>query len=97
MLVGLMEESITREIVHHQGGRPQTYSAQKAQTLWYVGKCIPPIYAAMDNRKVDHKTSISRWKVRFVIKLFLFLTNYSYIHINLIDKCSLSKEVHAGS
>jgi len=38
----------------HLGGRPWIYSAQEAQKVGDVGKSIPKIYAALDNRHIDH-------------------------------------------
>jgi len=42
---------------------------------------------------------LSRWKVSFVIKLNISIlieprSNYSYVNLDLVDKCGINKEVH---
>ena len=41
-----------------QGGRPQIYSAQEAQTVGDFGQSVSRIYVALDNRDTDHQVSI---------------------------------------
>jgi len=85
----------------HQGSRTHIYSAQEAHTIAYVGQSILRIYEAVDNRQVDHQTSIieieGKLHDQVVSNLIDLGTNYSYISLNLMDECSMNKEVHAES
>ncbi len=53
----------------------------------------------MDNRQVDHQTSIiemeGNLRDQVVSNLIDLGYEYSYISPNLVDKCCLNKEVHA--
>ena len=65
-------ENIRIYFPQHQGGRPQIYSVQEAQTVGNIGQIIPWIYVAVDSRQADHKESIIEMKVIFLTKLFIF-------------------------
>ena len=87
------KEHYKRDCPHNQGGRPQIYSAQEAQ--------IPRIYVAVDNKHAGHQASFIEIYSKLydqVISIFIYpISNYSYVSPNLVDKCGLSKELHAES
>ena len=66
-----------------------------------VGKSIPRIYEALDNRKEDHHASIIDMNGNIFYQVVSILidprSNYSYVNPNLVEKCGLNKEVHAYS
>lgn len=66
-----------------------------------VGQNIPHIYAELDNRQIDHQTSIINMESNLYVQLVSILidprSNYSYISLDLVDKCCLNKEVHNDS
>jgi len=55
----------------------------------------------MDNRWADHKASIIEMEGKLCDQLVpIFIdprSNYSYINLDLMDKCGLRKEVHVES
>eukprot|EP00253_Pinus_taeda_P027395 PITA_27395 len=83
------------------GGRPKIYSAQEAHTVNDVGHNIPRIYAVVDNRQANHQASIIEMDGKLCDQVVSILidprSNYSYINIELVDKCYLRKEVHVES
>jgi len=85
----------------YQGGRPQIYSSQEAQTIGDVGHSIPRIYADVDKRQVDHQRSIIEMYGKLCDQVLSILidpgSSYSYVTPDLVDKCGLRKEVHAES
>lgn len=85
----------------YQGGRPHIYNAQEAQTIGDVGHSIPWIYAAMDNKKTNHQASIIEMEEKLCDKVIPILidiiSNYSYVNLDLVDKCGFRKQVHAES
>ncbi len=77
---------------------PRIYSAHEAQTVGDVGLRIPRIYAALGNRKTNHRTSIIEMdsKLDQVVSTLIDPgSNYSYVNAHLVDRCGLNKEVHA--
>ena len=84
-----------RYFPHHQGGMPHIYSAEDAQTIGDVGQSIPHIYVALDNKKVDHQASIIEMEGKLCDWIVFILidpgSNYSYVSLDLVDKCGLNK------
>ena len=68
---------------------------QRLSTNGDVGKIIPRIYAAMDNRQAYHRESIIEMEDKHcdqVVSIFIDpRSNYSYVNLDLVDKCSLNK------
>ena len=66
-----------------------------------VGHNIPQIYAVLDSMQEDHQASISEMDGKLCDQVVSILidpgSNYSYINLDLVDKCGLSKEMHAKS
>jgi len=66
-----------------------------------VGKSIPCIYVALDNRKANHQAAIIRMDGNLCDQIISILIdpgfNYSYVNLDLMDKCGLNKEVCAKS
>ena len=66
-----------------------------------VGHSIPWIYVALENRKINHQASIiqmdSKLYDHFVSILIDPGSNYSYVNLDLVDKCGWNKEVHEES
>ena len=79
----------------YQVGRPQIYSSQESQTIGDVSQSIPWIYAAVDNRQVEHQSSIIEMEGKLHDQVVYILidigSNYSYISPDLVDKCFLCK------
>ena len=49
------KQHLKKDFLSYEGGRDQIYSSQDMQTFGdIVGKCIPQIYATVDNRQADH-------------------------------------------
>ena len=63
--------------------------------MCYGFHTIPRIYEVVDNRQVDHETSIIEMDGRLCDQFFSILidpgSNYSYISPDLVDKWSLRK------
>ena len=59
------------------------------------------IYAALDNKHADHQESIIQMDGKLcdqVISIFIDPgSNYSYVSLDLVEKCGLSSELHAES
>jgi len=70
-------------------------------TIGDVGHNIPQIYATVDNRQADHQASIIEMDDKLCVQVVSILinpgSNYSYINLDVVDKCGLRKEVHAES
>lgn len=84
-----------RDCLQNQGGKPYIYSAQEAQTIGDVRESDPCIYAALDNKQVDHQAFIIKMDGNIcdqVISIFIDpRSNYSYVSPDLLDKCGLIK------
>ena len=74
---------------------------QEAQTVGDVGQSIPHIYVALDNKHAEHQSSIIEMDGKICHQIISILidpgSNYSYVSPDLVDKCGLSKELHAKS
>ena len=85
----------------YQGVRPQIYSVHEALIIGDVGQRVPHIYAALDNKQEDHQTSIIEMNGKLCDQVISILidpgSNYSYVSPDVVDKCGLSKEMHAES
>jgi len=77
------------------------YSVQEAQIVGDIGQIIPSIYATLDKKHADHQASIIEMDGKIcdqVISILIDLgSNSSYVSCDLVDKCGLSKELHAES
>lgn len=66
-----------------------------------VAQSVPQFYAALDNRQADHQAFIIEMDGKLSDQIVSILidprSNYSYVNPDLVDKCSLKKEVHADS
>ena len=66
-----------------------------------VGKSIPHIYVALDNKKEDHQASIIEMDGKLCDQFVFILidpgSNYSFVNLDLVDKCGLNKEMHVES
>ena len=71
------------------------YNTQEANTVGDVGHNIPCIYADVDNMQEDHQASIIEMDGKLcdqVVSILIDLvSNYSYINLDLMDKCGLRK------
>lgn len=56
--VGHVVETIARHIVHSIKVEDLKFTVLRRQKSWDVGRSIPCIYIALDNRQVDHHASI---------------------------------------
>ena len=60
-----------------------------------VGQIIPQIYATLDNRQTNHQKSIIKMDDKLCDQVISILidpgSNYSYVNLNLPDKCGLNK------
>jgi len=92
---------LKRNCPHNQCGRPQIYSAQEAKIVGYVGQTIPHIYAALDNRQVDHQAFIIEIDGKLCDQVVSILigpgSNYIYVSPDFVNKCGLNKEVYVES
>ena len=83
----------------NQGGLSQIYSAQEAYTVGDISHSIHEIYGMVDNRQVYHYKSIIKVEGKLCNQVVSILvdpiSNYSYISPDLMDKCFLSRKVHA--
>ena len=90
-----------RDFPQYQGGIPQIYTVQEAYTVRDVGQIILRIYVALDNKHADDRTSIIEMDGKLCDKVISILidpgANYSYVNLDMMDKCGLRKEVHADS
>ena len=97
----MWKEHLKRYFPQNQGGRPQIYSVREAQTIEDVDQSIPCIYITLDNKHVDHQESIIEMEGELCDQVVSILidhgSNYSYVSLDLVDKCGLNKEVNAKS
>jgi hypothetical protein len=64
-----------------------------------VATSVPQIYAALDNKKADHKASVVEIEGMITNHLVFILidpsSNLSYISPKAVDKCKLQPHKHA--
>ena len=92
-----VKEDLKIDCSQYQGGRPHIYSAKEVQTVGDVRQSIPWIYATLDNMQVNHQVIIKMENnlCDQVASILIDLgSNYSYVSLELVDKCGLSNEFH---
>lgn len=59
---------------------------------------MPKIYATMDKYQADHQAYIIKMEGKLHDQIISILidpsSNYSYVNLELVDKCNLVKELH---
>ena len=87
---GCGEEQLFREFPKKGNKRSTTHNLQEATIVDDVGKSIPRIYAALDNRQANHLSTMIEVKgmiVEVPISILIDLgSNYSYMSTNVIER-----------
>jgi len=93
-----VERIIKGDIVHKIRVVDRRYTVRRRHIL--LGMLVRLFHVFMQhwitNKHIISHLSL-RWMVTFVIRLFIFIdlgSNYSYVSLDLVDKCGLSKEFH---
>jgi hypothetical protein len=98
---GCGEEHLLRDCLHRKQNNGRVYNIQEATTVNDVARSMPQIYAALDNRQVDHQASvvemegtISNHPVSILIDPG---SNLSYVSPQTVEKCKLQQVKHVKS
>ena len=96
---GCGEEHLLRDYPHRQQNSQIIYNVQEATTVNDVARSMLQIYAAVDNKQVDHQASVVEMEGVITNHLVSILidpgSNLSYIAPKAIDKCKLQPHKHA--
>jgi hypothetical protein len=84
---------LLRDCPHRQQNNRRVYNIQEATTVNDVARSMPQIYAALDNRQVDHQASVVEMEGMIANHLVSILidpgSNMSYVSPQTIEKCKL--------
>jgi hypothetical protein len=90
---GCGEEHLLRDCPHQQQNSQRIYNVQEATTVIDMARSVPQIYAALDNKQVDHQALVVDMEGMITNHLVSILidpgSNSSYIAPKAIDKCKL--------
>jgi hypothetical protein len=79
----------------------RVYNVQEATTVNDVARIMPQIYAALDNRQVDHQASVVEMEGMIYNHLVSISidpsSNLSYVSPQTIEKCKLKQVKHDKS
>jgi CRISPR/Cas system-associated protein Cas10 (large subunit of type III CRISPR-Cas system) len=79
---GCGEERLLRDCPHRQQNSRRAYNIQEATTINDVARSMPQIYAALDNKQVDHQASVVEMEGMIVDPG----SNLSYVSPHTVDK-----------
>jgi hypothetical protein len=98
---GCGEEHLLRDFPHRKQDNRRVYNIQEATTVNDVARSMPQIYAALDNRQVDHQASVVEMEGMISNHLVSILidpgSNLSYVSPQTVEKCKLQQVKHAKS
>jgi hypothetical protein len=79
----------------------RVYNVQEATTVNDVARIMPQIYAALDNRQVDHQASVVEMEGMIYNHLVSISidpsSNLSYVSPQTVEKCKLQQVKHDKS
>jgi hypothetical protein len=95
---GCGEEHLLRDCPHRQQNSRRVYNIQEDTTVNDVARSMPQIYAALDNKQVDHQDSVVEIEgiiTNHLVSILIDLcSNLSYVAPQTIDKCKLQPVRH---
>jgi hypothetical protein len=98
---GCGKEHLLRDFPYRQRGNRRVYNIKEATTINDVARGMPQIYAALDNRQVDHQDSVVEMEGMIDNHLVSILIdpgfNMSYVSPQTVEKCKLQQLKHAKS
>jgi hypothetical protein len=90
---GCGEENLLMDCPHRQSNIRRVYNIQESTTINYVARSMQCIYAALDNKQVDHQTSVVEMEgmiANHLVSILIDLgSNLSYVAPKIVDKCKL--------
>jgi len=90
---GCGEEHFFRDCPKKGNKGATIHNLQEATTVEDAGKIIPRIYATLDNRQVDHQSTMIEVKSMIAdVPISILIdsgANHSYINTNMIERCQL--------
>ena len=86
--------------LENESARP-AYNVQEAETVGQVGRVVPRIYAALEDRWVDHQSTVVEVASKVVEQSVSILidpsSTHSYIAPRVVDICAFKKVRHNKS
>ena len=86
--------------LENENVRP-AYNVQEAETVGQVARAVPRIYAALEDRQVDHQSTIvevvgkiAKQSVSILIDLG---STHNYITLKIVEICAFKKLKHSES
>ena len=78
-----------------------TYKIQEVETVGQVAREVPRIYAALEDRQVDHQSTVVEVAGKIVEQSVSILidpgSTHSYITPRIVEICAFKKEKHRKS
>jgi hypothetical protein len=100
-MLGCGEEHMLRDYPYRKQNNRSVYNIQEATKINDVPRCMPQIYATLDNRQVDHQASVVEMEGMTANHLVSILidprSNLSYVSPQTIEKCELKQVKHVKS
>jgi hypothetical protein len=98
---GCGEEHLLRDCPYRKLNNRRVYNIQEAIIVNDVARRMPRIYAALDDKQVNHQASVVEMEGMIVNHLFSILIdpgfNLSYLAPQIVDKCKLQQVKHVKS
>ena len=86
--------------LENESARP-TYNIQEAETVGQVARAVPRIYAALEDRQVDHQSTMVEVVGKIVEQSISILIEpsslHSYITPRVVEICAFKKVKHRKS
>ena len=83
--------------LENENARP-VYNIQEAEILRQVARAIPRIYAALEDRQIDHQSTVVEVACKIGEQYFSILTDlgstHSYIAPRVVEICAFNKLQH---
>ena len=83
------------------GNLGQAHNIQEAETMGQVTRTIPRIYAALEDRQENHRSTMLQVEGKIVEKSYFVLieprSTHSYITPRVVEMCAFKKLKHSNS
>ena len=80
--------------LENESARP-AYNIQEVETVGQVARAVPRIYAALEDRQVDHQSTMVEIASNIVEQYVSILidpgSTHSYINLRVVEICALRK------
>ena len=90
-----------RKFPHRNGSAKHVHNIQKAKTVGQLAGIVPRIYAALEDCKSDHQSTVVEVEDKITKKSISILidpgSTYNYITSKIVEICAFKKSKHSKS